>query len=83
MPTVQFEIDQADKKYLRTRAGKSPTGMTAWLIRHKVARSEKQANLLLLALVIVGMIITLFNLRNLVSEPGNTVPPNYVDPALL
>ncbi len=83
MPTVQFEIDQADKKYLRTRAGKPPTGMTAWLIRHKVVRSEKQANLLLLALVVVGIIITLVNVRNLVSDPANTVPPNYIDPALL
>ena len=72
MPTLEFD-DQVNRIPQRKA---TPPGIIGLLMRLKLAKTERSANLLLIAFVVIGLTVTFILLRSALAPlPAATVAP--------
>ncbi len=82
MTIVRFDIDE-DSLEFKNKKNSSVRGMAGWLIRRGLVKSTQQANLLLIGAVIIGALVTLYNLYSLTIGSATTIPTDTIDPGSL
>ncbi len=83
MVDVQFEGESSERKILYSRiepSAKAPR-MVQWLIKAKLAKTNSQANIILIGLAMV-MIVTTFFVGFGGEDPASSKPQQISDPGL-
>jgi|GEM_PF-4307702 len=79
MSDVEFfeEKNSPSALYNRAQSEKETASMISWLVRQKIARNSKQANFLLLGLILLSVIISIILIFKNVSRNDRVPPKPY------
>ena len=60
---VQFEADSYQRKPYLTSVEGGGSGMAGWLIRHKLAKDSKSADMLMVCIIIIDVVAIVLILK--------------------